>query len=135
MKIYNTFSMIIAILSLATSVCSLIITTKVKKAIEETKKEVFIRNRREELVVKLKKIPADKCTPENAKALIIIMEEINNEANFPQEERDKIAQSHSDLIKHYDSILSNPTLFRAQNDIAYIKAYCDVLSVLSALQM
>lgn len=130
---YNTISMIIAILSLVASVWGLNIATKVKEAVEETKKVMYIRNRREDLLLQLNVINKE-CTPDNASKLLLIMEQIKNEVKFSQEEKDLIAESHSNLKRCYHNIISNYNLYKAENEQNYIEAYGAVLSVLSAIQ-
>ena len=125
--------MTIAILSLGASVWGLIIATKVKEAVEETKKVIYIRNRREELLLQLNGI-SKECTPENARTLLLIMEQIKNEVKFSQEEKKLIAKSHSNLKRCYHDILSNYDMYKATNEQNYTEAFGAVLSVLSAIQ-
>ena len=130
---YNIISMIIAILSLVASVWGLIIATKVKEAVEDTKKVMYIRNRREDLLLQLNVI-SKECTSDNASALLLIMEQIKNEVKFSQVEKDLIAESHFNLKRCYHDIISNYSINKARNEQIYTEAYGAVLSVLSAIQ-
>lgn len=125
--------MFIAILSLGASVWGLIIATKVKEAVEETKKVIYLRNRREDLLLQLNAI-GKECTPVNTRSLLLIMEQIKNEVKFSQEEKALIAKSHSNLKRCYHNIISGYDLDKAINEQNYTEAYGAVLSVLSAIQ-
>ena len=129
MTVYNTISMIIAILSLAASAIGLIITKNVKAAVEDTKKDIYMRLKRENYNIRFSQIN-EECTPDNARNLLLIMDEIIIDVNFSQEEKDQIAQRHVELKKVYNNILSGYSMFQDQNDLAYISAYSAVSTIL-----